>query len=75
MTINDLARRVVAMTGSSSGIRYVPHSTAYGEDFEEIARRVPDIARIRGAIGFEPKFGLDDILREVIAERSAPVPV
>lgn len=75
VTINALARRVIELTGSPSTIGYVPHSTAYGEDFEEIARRVPDIARIRAAIGFEPAFGLDDVLREVIAERSAPVAV
>jgi UDP-glucose 4-epimerase len=75
VTINELARRVISMTGSSSPIRYVPHSTVYGEDFEEIARRVPDITRIRAAIGFEPAFGLDDVLREVIAERSIPVAV
>jgi UDP-glucose 4-epimerase len=75
VTINELARRVITMAGSSSEIRYVPHSTAYGEDFEEIARRVPDITRIRSAIGFAPEFGLDDILREVIAERSTPVAV
>lgn len=73
ITINDLASRVIALTGSSSPITYVSYDDAYGEGFEEILRRVPDIAKIRKAIGFTPSAGLDEILREIIAGRYAAV--
>jgi UDP-glucose 4-epimerase len=66
ITINDLASRVIALTGSSSPIKYVSYDEAYGEGFEEIRRRVPDIAKIRKAIGFAPSARLDEILREII---------
>lgn len=66
-TINDLAARVIALTGSSSRITYVPHSVAYGEEFQEIQRRVPHIAKIQKAIGFAPSARLDEILSEIIA--------
>jgi UDP-glucose 4-epimerase len=73
IAINDLAKRVIALTDSSSTITYVPHNVAYGEMFEEIQRRVPDIAKIRKAIGFAPSAHLDEILREIIAGLRIPV--
>jgi nucleoside-diphosphate-sugar epimerase len=66
-TINDLAARVIALTGSSSKITYMSHDLAYGEAFQEIQRRVPDISKIQEAIGFMPSARLDEILTEIIA--------
>jgi UDP-glucose 4-epimerase len=66
-TINDLAARVIALTGSSSKIVYMSHDVAYGEAFQEIYRRVPNITKIQEAIGFAPSARLDGILREIIA--------
>jgi UDP-glucose 4-epimerase len=71
-TINALAKRVIALTASSSPIVHVPFEQAYEKHFEEIMRRVPDIAKIRARIGFAPTADLAAILRDVIAER-APV--
>lgn len=73
ITINELASRVIALTGSSSPIKYVSYDDAYGEGFEEIRRRVPDITKIRKAIGFAPSAHLDEILREIIAGLYAAV--
>jgi UDP-glucose 4-epimerase len=73
ITINELASRVIALTGSSSAIKYVSYDEAYGEGFEEILRRVPDITKIRKAIGFAPSARLDEILREIIAGLYAAV--
>lgn len=66
-TINHLAARVIALTGSFSPITYMSHDLAYGEAFQEIQRRVPNIAKIQAAIGFAPTAALDGILREIIA--------
>jgi UDP-glucose 4-epimerase len=65
-SIADVARRVKAMTGSSSEIRYIPYEEAYGEGFEDMERRVPNLAKIKDLIGYEPQSKLDDILTSVI---------
>ncbi|HPB31409.1 MAG TPA: SDR family NAD(P)-dependent oxidoreductase [Candidatus Sumerlaeota bacterium] len=69
ITINDLARRVVEMTGSRSQIRFIPFSDAYDQNFEDMIRRVPDITRIRETIGFNPKTTIDDILLSIIEHK------
>ncbi len=63
ITISDLARRVIAVTGSDSGIRYVPYAEAYGEGFEDMARRVPDITKAKAITGYSPQYDLDCSLR------------
>jgi UDP-glucose 4-epimerase len=73
VTISDLAERVIALSGSASTIRYVPYEDAYGDGFEDMRRRVPDISRVRDIVGFEPTFGLDEIIRSVIEDRRARI--
>jgi UDP-glucose 4-epimerase len=64
--ILDLAERVQQLTESASKISFVPYADAYGENFEDMPRRVPSLEKIRAAIGWEPAIGLDDILVSVI---------
>jgi UDP-glucose 4-epimerase len=66
VTIQALAERVKQMTGSNSPIQLVPYDQAYEAGFEDMPRRVPDISKIRALIGYEPKLGLDAILRRVV---------
>ena len=66
VTIRALADRIRAATGYASEIQFVPYEEAYGEGFEDMRRRVPDIERIRAAIGWRPERTLEDILRDVI---------
>ncbi len=75
VTIQNVAERVKAKTGSSSPIVRVPYEQAYGKDFEDIRFRVPDTSKLRALIGFEPSLNLDQILDAVIASmkgRAAP---
>lgn len=65
-SILALAQRVIAMTGSTSSISFVPFEQAYPAGFEEIQRRVPEIAKAREMLNFNPQVGLDDILGAVI---------
>lgn len=65
VTILDLARRVVAATGSRSEIRIVPYAQAYGPGFEDLAMRRPDTTRLRQATGFTPRFDLDATIADV----------
>jgi UDP-glucose 4-epimerase len=66
VSIRDLAERVKAMTGSDSPIHFVPYDQAYEAGFEDMPRRVPDISKIRQLVGYEPKLGLEEIIRTVI---------
>jgi UDP-glucose 4-epimerase len=66
VTIRGLADRVRELTQSSSPIEYVPYDQAYEAGFEDMPRRVPDIAKLRALIGYEPKVGLDEIITSVI---------
>ncbi len=66
--IVELARRVIALTKSTSGIEYVPFDDVFGAGFEEIMRRVPDIRKARALLGFEPRVHLDEIIGDVIGQ-------
>ncbi len=66
ISILDLAKRVRALAGSSSEIVTIPYDQAYEAGFEDMPRRVPNIARIHELIGYEPKVQLDEILEKVI---------
>ena len=66
ITILDLAKKVKKITKSLSTIKLIPYNEAYEEGFEDMNRRVPDISKIKKAIGFEPKVPLDEILKEII---------
>jgi len=65
VTINELAAVVKRVTGSSSPIEYVSYEQAYGKDFEDMRRRVPDLSRIRTAIKYEPTKSLSEIVESV----------
>src|SRR5262249_39605045 len=67
ITILDLAKKVKEKTGSRSEIVLVPYEKAYEEGFEDMQRRVPDISKVKGLTGYEPKVHLDEILDRVIA--------
>lgn len=67
ISIADLAQRVIALTGSSSEIVYVPYDQAYSEGFEDMRRRVPDVTKLRQTIGYAPDTPLDEALRRIIA--------
>jgi UDP-glucose 4-epimerase len=57
---------VKELSGSHSPIHYVPYDEAYEAGFEDMPRRVPEIAKLHALIGYAPKVGLDDMIRRVI---------
>lgn len=71
VSIMDLARRIIEITGSSSTIQLVPYEKAYGEGYEDMRRRVPDNSRARALVGFDPKTTLDQIIAAVAADQRA----
>ena len=67
ITIYDLAKKIIVMTGSRSEIKLIPYDQAFGKDFEDMQRRVPSIEKISDLIGFSPSTPLDHILDKVIS--------
>jgi UDP-glucose 4-epimerase len=66
ISINALAEKVKALTGSSSEIVRIPYERAYEAGFEDMPRRVPDLTKLQNLIGYEPTVELDEILGKVI---------
>lgn len=66
VTILELAEKIKELSGSTSEMVFIPYGEAYEEGFEDMMRRVPDLTKIRGLVGYEPRYGLDQILTSVI---------
>jgi UDP-glucose 4-epimerase len=66
ISINELAAKVISMSDSSSEIVHLTYEEAYGEGFEDMARRVPDLRKAGKFFGYCPKKSLDDIISSVI---------
>jgi len=67
VTMKQLADEVIARTGGRSTIEYMSYSGVYGSNFEDVRRRVPDVSKLRNALGFCPSLALGPILDDVIA--------
>lgn len=74
VSINQLAERVRGLTGSKSEIVRVPYDEAYEEGFEDMPRRVPDISKVGGLVGYKPTVTLEEILHSVIEYYSGRQP-
>ena len=66
ISVLELARKTVAMTKSSSEITLIAFDEAFGPDFEDMPRRVPDLTKLRTIIEWEGLVGIDEILRKTI---------
>ena len=67
ISIMDLAKRVIEITGSKSEVKKLPYSEAYPEGFEDMQRRVPDISKIKQVLGWAPEINLDQIIKDIAA--------
>lgn len=68
ISMNDLAKEIIRLTGSSSEIKYVAYEDAYGPGFEDMDRRVPNIDLIRDLVGWTPKRDLAAIIQDIAKE-------
>lgn len=67
VAILELAKRVIARTGSSSEVRFVPLEVAYEPGFEEVSHRCPNTALLQATTGWQPQRNVDDAIDDVIA--------
>lgn len=68
ISINDLAKKIIMETKSKSQIVYVPYEEAYGEGFEDMERRVPNVDLINQLVGWKPKRDLSTMIRDISLE-------
>ena len=67
ISIMELAKKVIEITGSKSSIEKIAYEKAYPEGFEDMQRRVPDISKIRQVLGWSPEINLDQIIKDIAA--------
>jgi nucleoside-diphosphate-sugar epimerase len=60
ISVRDLAQRMIALTGHTAGTVDIAGEDFFGENFEDIPRRVPDVTALSEAIGFEARIDLDE---------------
>jgi UDP-glucose 4-epimerase len=65
ITILALAETVIQTLGSQSRVELVPYADAYPSGFEDLRHRRPDLARVREAVGFEPRLTLERTILDV----------
>ncbi|QDU70253.1 NAD-dependent epimerase/dehydratase family protein [Mucisphaera calidilacus] len=68
ITIRQLADLVVRLAESGSDIEFVPYEQAYPPGFEETPQRAPSTQRLREAIGFRPRYTLEQTIRELVRQ-------
>ena len=70
ISIMELAKKVIEITNSLSKIEKIAYEDAYPDGFEDMQRRVPDISKIKSVLGWSPKIGLDQIIKDIAAFNS-----
>ena len=68
ISINDLAQKIISETNSSSDIEYIEYEIAYGNGFEDMERRVPNIDLINELVGWKPSRNLSRIISDIAVE-------
>lgn len=66
ISILALAELVKKLAQSDSPIKLIPYEEAYEEGFEDMPRRLPDVTKLRGLVGFVPEMGIEEVVRTVI---------
>ena len=70
ISIMELAKKVIEITGSTSSIEKIAYEKAYPEGFEDMQLRVPDISKIEQVLGWTPEINLDQIIKDIATYNS-----
>jgi UDP-glucose 4-epimerase len=71
VSMKDLAQEIVRRVDPSVELTYLPYAEAYGDDFEDINRRVPNVDRLAQTIGRRPSMPLGELLDDIIRSKRA----
>lgn len=66
VSINELARLILAATDSSSPVVHISYDVAYEEGFEDMERRIPDTGKLEALTGWRATRSLEDVIEDVI---------
>lgn len=66
ISINDLAKLIISRANSQSTIEHIPYKEAYGMDYYDIAKRKPDISKLKQLTGFEHQWPLQKTVDDLI---------
>ena len=66
ITINELAKKVIEISGSNSKIIHVPYEKIFSKNYGDIQKRIPDVTKLREKAHFKPKKNLDDIIKDML---------
>ena len=66
VSIAELAQEVIERIDPNVSVEYLPYDQAYGHDFEDVRRRVPDVTRLAETLGIKPQMPLGQILDDII---------
>lgn len=67
ITINELAENIINMCDSTSVIHRISYEEAFGQPFDDMLIRKPNLTKINQLIDYEPKHSLEKTLRHIIA--------
>ena len=65
ITIHELAQLIISQTNSKSAITFTDYQDAYAVGYEDMARRVPDVSKIKEFIGWESIIDLKTIINDI----------
>jgi UDP-glucose 4-epimerase len=65
ITILELAQLIISQTNSKSEITFTDYQDAYAVGYEDMARRVPDVSKIKEFIGWESIIDLKTIINDI----------
>ena len=66
VSIRGLANEIIRRVDPRIEVQYLAYREAYGDDFEDVRRRVPDVSRLAATIGCKPTMTLGEILDDII---------
>ncbi|MDR0392511.1 MAG: GDP-mannose 4,6-dehydratase, partial [Planctomycetaceae bacterium] len=54
ISIRQLAEKIIDITGSSSELKFVSYEEAYGQGFDDMRRRIPDLSKAKRILNWQP---------------------
>lgn len=66
VSIRQLADEIIRRIDPKIEVKYLAYRDAYGDDFEDVRRRVPDVSRLASTIDYKPTMTLGEILDDII---------
>jgi UDP-glucose 4-epimerase len=65
ISIRQLAERIIAIVNSKSEIKFISYEEAYGQGFDDMRRRIPDLTKAKRILNWKPKFKLNEIITQI----------